>query len=390
MIDSIIQDLENKLSIKIDKNNIKYFNDGVSGSIVFKYDKYLVKTTDIKELEAYLEFFNLYNQDYFQKIICYDKNLLYICFDFIEGDLFKYKSLDSKSFVEQVYEITRNYKEYDYDEYGYLEEDKMTWIDFLKEESYNESKKIDIDYSLLFESYKIIEKNICPKYLIHGDLGTHNFIVNNKKIYVIDPIPMVGDYLYDFYFSIFTDSNVFKNLDVDYILSFFNDRDYEYKRALMIICFFIRLRRSVKYSPEELPIYIEFLGGFMKEKRMNKEELEEVIRELGIPKEEFYVLSSGNLVLRGLFKDAGDLDICVSKKGLDLLKNKFDLKKKENNFYQVNDKVECIVEDLSKRKYDDLGDYNGQSLEEYYEFLINSKREKDKIRLEIVEKELNK
>ena len=71
----------------------------------------------------------------------------------------------------------------------------------------------------------------------------------NNKIYAIDPIPMVGDYLYDFYFSIFTNSNIFKDLDVDYILSFFDDRDYEYKRALMIICFFIRLRRSSKYDP---------------------------------------------------------------------------------------------------------------------------------------------
>lgn len=33
------------------------------------------------------------------------------------------------------------------------------------------------------------------------------------------------------------------------------------------------------------------------EKRMNKEELESLIKELDIPKEEFYVLSSGNLVL---------------------------------------------------------------------------------------------
>lgn len=122
--------------------------------------------------------------------------------------------------------------------------------------------------------------------------------------------------------------------------------------------------------------------------RMNKEELEQVISDLGIPKEEFYVLSSGNLLLRGLFKDAGDLDICISQKGLELLKNKFNLKKKENGFYQVNDKVECVVEDLSKRRYDDFGDYNLQSLEEYYDFLKNSKREKDKIRLEIVKKEL--
>lgn len=261
MIDKLLEDIEKKLNIKIDKDNIKYFNDGVSGSIVFKYDKYLVKTTDIKELNAYIEFFKLYNQEYFQKIIYYDKELLYICFEFIEGDLFKFNPIDSKRFVEQVYEISSNYKEYNYDAYGYLEEEKMTWIDFLKEESYREEDKIDIDYSLLFNSYKIIEKNNAPKYLIHGDFGTHNFIVNNKKIYVIDPIPLVGDPLYDFYFSIFTNTNIFKDLDIDYLLSFFNDRDYEYKRALMIICFFIRLRRSSKYDPENIPIYKSYLGG---------------------------------------------------------------------------------------------------------------------------------
>lgn len=262
MIDNIIIDLEDKLGIKIDKSNIKYFNDGVSGSIVFKYDKYLIKTTDIKELEAYLEFFNLYKQDCFQKVICYNKELLYICFNFIEGELFRNNPIDSKDFVNQVYDITKNYKEYDYDAYGYLEEDKMSWLDFLKDESYREEDKIDIDYSLLFDSYKIIEKYDVNKYLTHGDFGTHNFIVNNNKIYVIDPIPLVGDPLYDFYFSIFTDANVFKNLDVNYILSFYNDRDYEYKKALMIICFFIRLRRSSKYNPEDLPIYKDFLGGF--------------------------------------------------------------------------------------------------------------------------------
>ena len=124
--------------------------------------------------------------------------------------------------------------------------------------------------------------------------------------------------------------------------------------------------------------------------RLDKKEIEKVIKDLDIPKEDFYVLSSGSLVLRGLFKDAGDLDICISKKGLELLKNKFNLKKKENGFYIVNDKVECVVEDLNERRYDDFGNYNLQNLEEYYDYLITSKGEKDKIRLEIVKKELGK
>ena len=78
MIDKILLDLESKLNIIIDKDKIEFFNDGASGSVVFKYDEYLVKTTNIKELDAYIEFFNLYNQDYFQRIICYDREIHYI------------------------------------------------------------------------------------------------------------------------------------------------------------------------------------------------------------------------------------------------------------------------------------------------------------------------
>lgn len=258
MIDNIIKDLEKKLEISINKDIIKYFNDGVSGSIVFKYDKYLVKTTDIKELDAYLEFFRLYKEPCFQKVICYSKELLYICFNYIEGSLYKENKLDPKDVVNQLFRITSNYKEYDYDKYGYLEEEKMSWIDFLKEESYNEEDKLDINYEKLFDAFEVIKKYEAPKYLIHGDFGTHNFIVNNSKIYAIDPIPLVGDYLYDFYFGIFTDVKIFKDLEVDYILSFF-DREYEYKKALMTICFYIRLRRASKYDKGNINIFIDYI-----------------------------------------------------------------------------------------------------------------------------------
>ncbi|MBO6195319.1 MAG: hypothetical protein J6O56_03105 [Bacilli bacterium] len=259
MIESILNDISSKLNIEIDKNKIKYFKDGVSDSIVFKYEKYLIKTVDIKELDAYLEFFRLYKEPCFQKVICYSKELLYICFSYIEGTLFKENILDSKLVVEELYKITSNYREYKYDAYGYLEEEDFTWIDFLMDEAYRDEDKIGIDYKKLFDSFEVIKKYDAPKYLLHGDFGTHNFIVNNGKIYAIDPIPLVGDYLYDFYFGIFTDVKIFKDLDVDYILSFF-DREYEYKKTLMIICFFIRLRRASKYDKENINIYIDYIN----------------------------------------------------------------------------------------------------------------------------------
>ncbi len=65
---------------------------------------------------------------------------------------------------------------------------------------------------------------------------------------------------------------------------------------------------------------------------MNKEELITLIESLEIDNEEFWVLSSGALVLRGIYPDAGDLDIAVTNKGLEQLNAKFNLLKKKMDF----------------------------------------------------------
>ena len=56
------------------------------------------------------------------------------------------------------------------------------------------------------------------------------------------------------------------------------------------------------------------------EKRMNKEELIELLESLKLDKNEFWILSSGALVMRGIYPDAGYLDIAVTEKGLEELK----------------------------------------------------------------------
>ena len=121
---------------------------------------------------------------------------------------------------------------------------------------------------------------------------------------------------------------------------------------------------------------------------MKKEEILKLIDSLHISSDEFYVLSSSALVIRGLFPDAGDLDIAITEKGLEQLKEKFNLRQKENDWYIVNDKVECIVTNITEDKVEKIGDYYLQSLDNYFEYLQASNREKDKIRYEIVKKAL--
>ena len=124
--------------------------------------------------------------------------------------------------------------------------------------------------------------------------------------------------------------------------------------------------------------------------RMNKEELTKLIESLGIDTEEFMVLSSGSLVMRDLFESAGDLDIAVTKKGLEQLKEKFDVVNTHDDWYQVNDRCECVLDDNLENIREKVGNYYLQDLEHYRNFLLKSERPKDKIRLEVVNKALNK
>lgn len=123
-------------------------------------------------------------------------------------------------------------------------------------------------------------------------------------------------------------------------------------------------------------------------KRMKKDELLKLIESLKIDKNEFWILSSGALVLRGIYDDAGDLDIAVTNKGLEELKKNYNLIRKENGWYIVNDEVECVCDgDKDKLKYNPEynGEYYLQNINEYYEYLKQSSRDKDKVRIPIVE-----
>lgn len=129
-------------------------------------------------------------------------------------------------------------------------------------------------------------------------------------------------------------------------------------------------------------------------KRMNKDELIELMDTLKIDKEEIWVLSSGALVLRDIYEDAGDLDIAVTFKGLEQLKENYNLIEKENGWYIVNDKVECVCdgnkEDLKYKPEKLECGYFVQNIFEYLEYLKSSSREKDMKRIPLVENYIEK
>ena len=122
--------------------------------------------------------------------------------------------------------------------------------------------------------------------------------------------------------------------------------------------------------------------------RMNKDELLELLETLKIDREEFWLLSSAALMLRGIYPDAGDLDIAVTDKGLEQLKANYNLHFKDNGWFVVSDKIEGVCDgpkDKLKYQPTKIGNYYVQNIKEYYSYLIKSEREKDILRLPIIE-----
>ena len=129
-------------------------------------------------------------------------------------------------------------------------------------------------------------------------------------------------------------------------------------------------------------------GDIMNE-RMNKGELEKLISTLKIEKGEYWILSSASLVLRGIYDSAADLDLAVTEKGLKQLKENYNLVQKENGWYIVNDKVECVLDTKEPYKIEKFGEYYLQDIYDYYNFIKNSNREKDKKRIPLIENYIN-
>ena len=121
--------------------------------------------------------------------------------------------------------------------------------------------------------------------------------------------------------------------------------------------------------------------------RMNKEQLIKLIESIKIDKTEFWLLSTSALVMRGIYPDAGDLDIAVTLKGLEQLKQSYNLIPKGNGFYIVTDNVECVcdgeIENL-EYKPELVNGYLCQNIYEYLNYLNSSDLEKDKSRIPIV------
>ena len=124
---------------------------------------------------------------------------------------------------------------------------------------------------------------------------------------------------------------------------------------------------------------------------MNKKELLELAKTLNLPKEEYCIISGGALVIHGLREQTNDLDIDITKKGFEILKEKYSLEliREDIKQYKVSDKIECFLVDKLESDIQYIDNYPCESLISIYKFKKRVNREKDQADILAIEKILN-
>ena len=117
---------------------------------------------------------------------------------------------------------------------------------------------------------------------------------------------------------------------------------------------------------------------------MDKNEIFKLLDSIPVDKNEYTILSTCALVVRGIWKTVNDLDLAVTKKGLEEFKKYYDVKPKDEKWYIINDKIECCVDSMDGKR-ELIDGYYVQEINDYYKYLITNKREKDISKIKIVE-----
>lgn len=254
----IAQKVLKKLDIPYE--SIKYFNDGASSRVFLLNNHYLVKQNKPSLLHAETIFLKNINSNIFQKIIYEDNNYDFVVYDFIPGDMMK-KVDNINETLKSIIQVTSTYSKYTGKGFGFLSEEFNTWSEFLKDEIDYSSKTVTPyikDNNNVYNCINILEKYPFEKKLLHGDFGTHNFVkVNGKLSGIIDPMPIIGDPLYDSLFAMVSNKDFLDSLSLENLENLTNEPPEKIK-AMLTIVLYSRISRCIKYQPDDIDTYIKF------------------------------------------------------------------------------------------------------------------------------------
>lgn len=121
---------------------------------------------------------------------------------------------------------------------------------------------------------------------------------------------------------------------------------------------------------------------------MNKSVFIAVLEEMGLPKDEYVILSGGSLLMRGLRETTADVDIKMTKR-LAREINLYDCPQDEGGYYQPFENVQA-TDDFGEIEFDIVDGYQCEILESILAFKKEKMRPKDLKDIEKIEEALKR
>ncbi|MGY2614283.1 aminoglycoside phosphotransferase family protein [Bacillus pretiosus] len=250
--------------ISLYPNSVKVLNGGTTSTVYLLDGKYVVKLNKTEVIREEANFLSFYEGNtLFAKLLYKEPLHTYIVYSFLEGSTSceqGHKRIMLSTLVKEVinkYEIVSGI-----DGWGWKESPVQSWSEFLTEnvmEAYENVRRY-----ISKEEYRIVLKlakrgaRINQPFLLHGDLGFHNFIFQGNKLHgVIDPLPVLGDPIYDLIYAFCSTPEDVTKETIDYAMKqcVFHKKDRDLYEEI-VIGLYLRIDTCLRHHPKDLEDYL--------------------------------------------------------------------------------------------------------------------------------------
>ncbi|MED3152625.1 phosphotransferase, partial [Bacillus thuringiensis] len=148
------------------------------------------------------------------------------------------------------------------DGWGWKESPVQSWSAFLTKnvmEAYENVRRYISE-----EEYRTVlnlanrDAGINQPFLLHGDLGFHNFIFKENKLHgVIDPLPVLGDPIYDLIYAFCSTPENLTKETINYAMKqcVFHKKDCDLYEEI-VIGLYLRIDTCLRHHPKDLEDYL--------------------------------------------------------------------------------------------------------------------------------------
>ncbi|WP_439022034.1 phosphotransferase [Bacillus thuringiensis] len=266
-ISVIAKQLVNEKVITHYPNSIKVLNGGTTSTVYLLDEAYVVKLNEAEVIREEANFLSFYEGNtLFSKLLYKGPFHTYIVYSFLEGSTSYeqgYKRSTLRTLVKEVinkYEIVSRI-----DGWGWKESPVQSWNEFLTTNVMEAHENVKRYISE--EEYRTVLKLanspsrgtvINQPFLLHGDLGFHNCIFQGNKLHgVIDPLPVLGDPIYDLIYAFCSTPEDVTKETINYAMKqcVFHKKDCDLYEEI-VIGLYLRIDTCLRHHPKDLEDYL--------------------------------------------------------------------------------------------------------------------------------------